>query len=69
MDSLRNGLPLNISVYDGVTWSALTPLSLWSVTHGSQPIDYPDFTGGTWKENAPIDLSARGAMTTKVNPR
>lgn len=69
VDSLRNGLPLNISVYDGVTWSALTPLSLWSVTHGSQPIDYPDFTGGTWKENAPIDLSARGAMTTKVNPR
>ena len=43
-DSLHNGLPLNISVYDGATWSAVTPLSLWSVTHGSQPIDFPDFT-------------------------
>ena len=69
IDSLHNGLPLNISIYDGATWSALTPLSLWSVTHGSQPIEYPDFTGGTWKENPAFDLSLRGGRSTVVTPK
>ena len=69
IDSLHNGLPLNISVYDGATWSAVTPLSLWSVTHGSQPIDFPDFTGGSWADNAPFDLSLRGGGTTVVTPK
>lgn len=69
IDSLHNGLPLNISVYDGATWSAVTPLSLWSVTHGSQPIDFPDFTGGSWANNAPFDLSLRGGGTTVVVPK
>ena len=69
IDSLHNGLPLNISVYDGAMWSALTPLSLWSVTHGSQPIEYPDFTGGTWKENPEFDLTLRGGGTTQVTPK
>ena len=69
IDSIHNGLPLNISVYEGAAWSAVTPLSLWSVTHGSQPIDFPDFSGGTWKTNKPFDLSLRGGGTTKVVPR
>ncbi|MBQ9373109.1 MAG: Gfo/Idh/MocA family oxidoreductase [Thermoguttaceae bacterium] len=69
IDSLHNGLPLNISVYEGATWSAVTPLSLWSVTHGSQPIEFPDFTGGSWATNKPFDLSLRGGGTTKVTPR
>ena len=69
IDSLHNGLPLNISVYDGATWSAVTPLSLWSVTHNSYPIEFPDFTGGTWAENKPFDLSLRGGGTTKVTPK
>lgn len=66
IDSLRNGLPLDITAYDAATWSAVTPLSLWSATHGSQPIPFPDFTGGTWEENPPIDLSLRGGGTTNV---
>jgi len=69
IDSLRNGLPLDIPIYDGATWSAVTPLSLWSVTHGSQPIDFPDFTGGTWETSTPVDLSLRGGGTTTVKER
>ena len=66
IDSLRNGLPLDLTVYDGATWSAVIPLSLWSATRRSQPIDFPDFTGGNWKTNKPLDLSLRGGGSTKV---
>ncbi|MBR2585004.1 MAG: Gfo/Idh/MocA family oxidoreductase [Thermoguttaceae bacterium] len=66
IDCLRNGLPLDITAYDAAAWSAITPLSLWSATHGSQPIPFPDFTGGTWKENPQLDLSLRGGGTTAV---
>ncbi len=69
IDSLHNGIPLDISVYDGAAWSAVTPLSLWSVTHGSLPIEFPDFTGGTWKTNKPVDLSLRGGGSTNIVSR
>ncbi|MDO4586078.1 MAG: Gfo/Idh/MocA family oxidoreductase [Planctomycetia bacterium] len=66
VDLIRNGLPLDITVYEGATWSAVTPLSLWSVTHGSQPIPFPDFTGGNWVTNSPVDLSLRGGGSTII---
>lgn len=47
---LNNGLPLDINLYDSIMWSALTPLSELSVSLNSQPIAFPDFTAGTWKE-------------------
>ncbi|MFD2550955.1 Gfo/Idh/MocA family protein [Bizionia sediminis] len=46
---LNLGLPLDINLYDGVLWSAITPLSELSVTNQSMPVKIPDFTGGTWK--------------------
>jgi len=48
---LRNGLPLDMDVYDGVSMSSVLPLSEWSVNNGSLPIDIPDFTAGAWKTN------------------
>ena len=51
IDCLRNGLPLDQDVYDGALWSAIAPLSEWSVANRSQSIDVPDFTGGSWKTN------------------
>jgi predicted dehydrogenase len=51
IDCLRNGLPLDMDVYDGVSMSSVLPLSEWSVNNGSQPIDIPDFTAGSWKTN------------------
>jgi len=51
IDCLRNGLPLDQDVYDGVSWSSILPLSEWSVNNRSYPIDIPDFTVGAWETN------------------
>lgn len=37
-------------VYDSVTSSAISPLTEQSVANGSQPVKFPDFTRGKWKE-------------------
>ncbi|MFD2036246.1 Gfo/Idh/MocA family protein [Belliella marina] len=66
VDCLRNGLPLDQDVYDAALWSALSPLSEWSVAHRSNSIDVPDFTGGSWKTNKPLDITLKGGGTTKV---
>lgn len=38
-----------IDVYDGVTWMAITALSAESIANNSQPVEFPDFTGGAWE--------------------
>jgi predicted dehydrogenase len=47
---LQNGLPLDMDVYDGVSWSAVIPLSEFSVANGSYPVKIPDFTRGGWQK-------------------
>lgn len=66
IDCLRNGLPLSQSVYDAALWSVVGPLSEWSVSNRSQPIDVPDFTCGSWATNQPIDLLLEGGANTKI---
>jgi predicted dehydrogenase len=66
IDCLRNGLPLDMDVYDLASWCAITPLSTWSVAHRSNSIDVPDFTGGSWKTNKPVDLTLRGGGDTGI---
>ena len=46
---LRKGLPVDQNVYDAASWSAISPLSEWSVANRSNSIDIPDFTRGAWK--------------------
>lgn len=46
---LRRGKPLDLSVYDAALWSSVAELSEWSVRHGSEPVEIPDFTCGRWK--------------------
>ena len=53
---LNLGLPLDINVYDSVMWSAITPLSELSVAANSQSIIIPDFTGGTWRKENPLEV-------------
>jgi hypothetical protein len=53
---LRNGEPLDQSVYDAAAWSAIAPLSEWSVAHGSQPVKVPDFTRGVWENTPPLGI-------------
>jgi predicted dehydrogenase len=66
IDCLRNGLPLDQDVYDAALWSAVAPLSEWSVANRSNSIDVPDFTVGAWQKNAPVDITLRGGGTTTV---
>ena len=47
---LRNGLPLDIDVYDAAEWSCLAELSERSAREGSRPVSVPDFTHGHWQE-------------------
>jgi hypothetical protein len=66
IDCLRNGLPMDMDVYDAAAWSSITPLSEWSIANGSQPIEIPDFTRGAWQTNKPLELSLAGGGTTKI---
>lgn len=66
IDCLRNGLPLDQDVYDAALWSAIAPLSEWSVANRSNSVDVPDFTNGAWKTNAPVELTLKGGGTTEV---
>lgn len=53
---LKNGLPMDMDVYDAAVWSAITPLSYQSVAKRSNTMDFPDFTRGAWKTNKPLDI-------------
>lgn len=47
---LRNGLPLDMDVYDLAEWCCLIPLSAISIENGSAPVEVPDFTRGAWNK-------------------
>jgi hypothetical protein len=47
---LRNGLPLDMDVYDAAEWSSIIELSKISVNNQSMPIKIPDFTRGSWNK-------------------
>lgn len=66
IDCLRNGLPLDQDVYDAALWSAIAPLSEWSVSNRSNSIDIPDFTDGSWKTNKPVEQTLTGGGNTEV---
>jgi len=67
IDCLRNGLPLDQDVYDAAAWSAVVPLSEWSVLNRSNSADVPDFTAGAWKTNKPnMDINLERGGNTKV---
>ena len=67
IDCLRNGLPLDQDVYDGVSWSSILPLSEWSVNNRSNSIDIPDFTKGAWKTNERnMDINIERGGNTKA---
>lgn len=45
---LRNGLPLDMDVYDAAEWSSMGELTRISIENGSKPVRVPDFTRGNW---------------------
>ncbi|MBQ7152891.1 MAG: Gfo/Idh/MocA family oxidoreductase [Clostridia bacterium] len=56
VECVRLGLPCPIDVYDAAAWMAITPLSEWSLAHGSAPVEIPDFTEGKWKTAKPVEF-------------
>ncbi len=45
---LRNGLPLDMDVYDLAEWCSLIELSRISIENNNAPVAVPDFTRGNW---------------------
>lgn len=45
---LRNGLPLDMDVYDLAEWCCVSELSRISIENGCAPVEVPDFTRGEW---------------------
>ncbi len=66
IDCLRNGLPMDIDVYDAAAWSVIIPLSEKSVSNHSKPVEIPDFTRGAWRTNYPVDISLLEGNTTTI---
>ena len=66
IDCLRNGLPLDQDCYDAALWTSIAPLSEKSVASRSNSVDVPDFTGGSWKTNKPVDILLEQGGNTKV---
>jgi predicted dehydrogenase len=55
LQCVKEGLPPDMDVYDAAAWSAVAPLSINSVSRGSDPVEFPDFTRGRWQKR---DISA-----------
>jgi predicted dehydrogenase len=66
IDCLRNGLPMDMDVYDAAAWSCVAPLSEKSVASRSASVDVPDFTRGAWKSNTPVDVQLLKGGNTRV---
>ena len=47
---LRNGLPLDMDVYDLAEWCCLAELGSLSMDNGNMPVEVPDFTRGHWND-------------------
>jgi predicted dehydrogenase len=57
LQCVREGLPPDMDVYDAAAWSAVQPLSVSSVSQGSAPVEFPDFTKGRW-QHRPVSAIA-----------
>lgn len=47
---LRNGLPLDMDVYDLAEWCSMAELTRISIENGNAPVAVPDFTRGGWQK-------------------
>ena len=56
IESVKNGTPPPIDVYDTAAWLAIGPLTRASIENGSAPVEVPDFTKGKWQNREPLTL-------------
>ena len=55
---LKNGLPLDMDVYDLAAWSSICELSERSAKRRGEPLEFPDYTRGFWKNARPLNFEA-----------
>ncbi len=53
---LREGLPMDMDVYDGAAWSSIIELSERSIAGRSASVPCPDFTRGAWRNRPPLGI-------------
>ena len=53
---LREGLPMDMTVYDAAALSAVVDVSVRSVAKNGQPMAVPDFTRGRWRTTPPLGI-------------
>ena len=58
IEALRTGTATDWDVYDAAAWSAVSALSESSIAKKSEPVDFPDFTRGNWKNRPPLGIVA-----------
>jgi hypothetical protein len=56
VQSLRQGAPMDMDVYDGAAWTAVIMLSERSIAERSRSVDFPDFTRGAWRSRPPLGI-------------
>ena len=54
VEAIKRQEPTPQDVYDAASWSVIFPLSERSIAEGGAPVEFPDFTGGSWLNNDPI---------------
>ncbi|MGZ8557627.1 MAG: Gfo/Idh/MocA family protein [Chitinophagaceae bacterium] len=54
IESTKRKSATPMDVYDAAAWSAITPLSEKSIELGNETVEFPDFTGGQWKNRKPV---------------
>ena len=57
---LRNGLRLDMDVYDLAEWCSVAELSRISLENGCAPVEVPDFTRGHWKDEEGLKFDMTG---------
>jgi hypothetical protein len=53
---LRTGEPMDMDVYDGAAWSAVSALSERSIRDRSSSVEFPDFTRGAWERRPALGI-------------
>ena len=50
IESIKRQINTPLDVYDAAAWSAISPLSELSISQGSAPVEFPDFSRGKWQD-------------------
>ncbi|WP_282117820.1 Gfo/Idh/MocA family protein [Maribacter aquivivus] len=53
VESAKQNIAPPLDAYDAAAWSAVTPLSEFSIANNGEPQDFPDFTRGLWMKRTP----------------